>query len=46
MNPERARIETVTESGADETIEIGNTTTESEVSEESAAPKKSIGSKS
>ena len=46
MNPERAQIETVTESGADETIEIGNTTTESEVSEESAAPKKSIGSKS
>jgi phage shock protein A len=46
MNPERAQIETVTESEADETIEIGNTTTESEVSEESAAPKKSIGSKS
>jgi len=46
MNPERAQIETVTESGADETIEIGNPTTESEGSEESAAPKKSIGSKS
>ena len=46
MNPERAQIETLTESGADETIEIGNPTTESEGSEESAAPKKSIGSKS